>query len=587
MADYYVSPTGTYGGAGTIADPWNETAAGEFPAAGDTVYFRGGTYTGQVRIYVSGTSGNPITWRNYPGESPIMQPTQAEAFYPIESSWLVFDGFEILRTDGKWEYMIMLSSPQQTIRNCTFHGGRDDMLKILTSSSDVLIEDCTFYDFHHNAIDCTGADDVIIRRCTFYQAYGTYNEYGMVLLKGNTKRAEVYHCTFIGPGYDEYYGAALIFGGIMMDSQAAGFECEDSTAHDNLFYDLTGPAIAFWEANNCAAYNNTFVRTGTNSTAMVEVLGNLHHFYTGAQVGDPALHDDSQNITLQNNIFYDGDASNTLLYIAPECDNNIVTDYNIWWPAEGSANRFHSGYTDYTWAGYQTATSQGANSLIADPLFVDAANDDYHLTSGSPPIDAGTDPGTSWTDLDLNMRPAGATWDIGAYEYGGSVALTISAADSLAAGLADTATTGAALGLAVADGLTFQEAITRALGTDDGHVAPVDGWHQTSTQVDLLLTRATQSGGAARTGLTITDFAVNLWDQANNNDYTKAAGAAAPGSPTIAVTVNEVADGLYEWSFTPDAAGQFKLLVEYPTDSYVASATVVAVTQPVTVYVSG
>lgn len=110
--------------------------------------------------------------------------------------------------------------------------------------------------------------------------------------------------------------------------------------------------------------------------------------------------------------------------------------------------------------------------------------------------------------------------------------------------------------------------------------APVGDWHETSTQVDLLFPRVEQSDGSARTGLTITDFAVNLWDQADNNDYTKAAGAGAPGAPTIAVTVNEVAEGLYEWSFTPDAAGQFKLLVEYPTDGYVAQASVEATAVP-------
>lgn len=114
----------------------------------------------------------------------------------------------------------------------------------------------------------------------------------------------------------------------------------------------------------------------------------------------------------------------------------------------------------------------------------------------------------------------------------------------------------------------------------------VGNWHETATQVDLLLTRVTQSGGAARTGLTITSFKVDLWDQADNNDYTKAAGAAAPGSPAIVVTVNEVGDGLYEWSFTPDVNGHFKLLVEYPTDSYVAQASVGAVANPLTVYVS-
>ena len=106
--------------------------------------------------------------------------------------------------------------------------------------------------------------------------------------------------------------------------------------------------------------------------------------------------------------------------------------------------------------------------------------------------------------------------------------------------------------------------------------APVGDWVETSTQVDLLFPRVEQADGSARTGLTITDFAVNLYDQADTNDYTKAAGAGAPGGPAIVVTVNEVAKGLYEWSFTSDAGGNYKLLVEYPTDGYVAQAGVTA-----------
>lgn len=115
---------------------------------------------------------------------------------------------------------------------------------------------------------------------------------------------------------------------------------------------------------------------------------------------------------------------------------------------------------------------------------------------------------------------------------------------------------------------------------------PVGDWVETAAAVTLLFPRVEQSDGSARTGLTITDFKVDLWDQADNNDYTKTAGGGAPGAPTIAVTVAEVGDGLYTWAFTPDVDGLFKLLVEYPTDGYVAQAGVEAVANPLTVYLS-
>jgi len=62
--------------------------------------------------------------------------------------------------------------------------------------------------------------------------------------------------------------------------------------------------------------------------------------------------------------------------------------------------------------------SNGAHSIIGDPRFIDPAHNDYHLAFGSAAIDHGVDAGV-YTDLDGNVRPQGAGFDIGAYEYQG------------------------------------------------------------------------------------------------------------------------------------------------------------------------
>jgi hypothetical protein len=60
----------------------------------------------------------------------------------------------------------------------------------------------------------------------------------------------------------------------------------------------------------------------------------------------------------------------------------------------------------------------GRGEKIADPKFVDFAESDFHLTSGSPAVDSGerTD---FVTDFDGNPVPAGKAPDIGAYEFRG------------------------------------------------------------------------------------------------------------------------------------------------------------------------
>jgi hypothetical protein len=76
-ADYYVSVSGSDNSPGTEALPFRSPqAAANVVNPGDTVYIKDGTYpastaTGRVmNLSRSGTPGNMITFRNYPGHSP-------------------------------------------------------------------------------------------------------------------------------------------------------------------------------------------------------------------------------------------------------------------------------------------------------------------------------------------------------------------------------------------------------------------------------------------------------------------------------------------------------------------------------------
>jgi predicted outer membrane repeat protein len=73
----------------------------------------------------------------------------------------------------------------------------------------------------------------------------------------------------------------------------------------------------------------------------------------------------------------------------------------------------------------------GTGNINADPIFVDpdgldndvgTEDDDMHLKSGSPCIDAGTSIGAPSTDFEGDLRPQGAGYDMGADEYVGLVA---------------------------------------------------------------------------------------------------------------------------------------------------------------------
>ena len=60
-------------------------------------------------------------------------------------------------------------------------------------------------------------------------------------------------------------------------------------------------------------------------------------------------------------------------------------------------------------------------NIDSDPIF----SDDYHLSPGSPCIDAGTVTGV-YTDIDGELRPDGAAIDMGADEYMGGICFVTS-----------------------------------------------------------------------------------------------------------------------------------------------------------------
>ena len=75
---FYVDPAGGATNPGAIGSPWTlpVALAGGYPTntvqPGDTIFLRGGTYTGLFTNSLNGAFLNPITVRHYPGERPII-----------------------------------------------------------------------------------------------------------------------------------------------------------------------------------------------------------------------------------------------------------------------------------------------------------------------------------------------------------------------------------------------------------------------------------------------------------------------------------------------------------------------------------
>jgi Right handed beta helix region len=113
---YYVSPKGSDAAAGTLAAPWASFAhAQAVVAPGDTVYFRGGTYAyttattncksktdnvSPIPLTKSGTSGSPINYWAYPGETPVFDFSHVSnncriKGFSVTGSWLYLKGLQV------------------------------------------------------------------------------------------------------------------------------------------------------------------------------------------------------------------------------------------------------------------------------------------------------------------------------------------------------------------------------------------------------------------------------------------------------------------------------------------------------------
>jgi len=107
-AGYYASPSGTSGGDGTSARPWDLgtalAGAGGRIQPGDTVWVRGGTYRGAFVSNLRGTAPAPIVVRQYPGERAT-----------IDVNGFTNDALTVNGSYGVyWGFEIMSSSPDRT-----------------------------------------------------------------------------------------------------------------------------------------------------------------------------------------------------------------------------------------------------------------------------------------------------------------------------------------------------------------------------------------------------------------------------------------------------------------------------------------
>jgi len=381
----YVSTTGATTNCTTMQNintPASSIAAGlTCTASGDTLYIRAGTYNERILTAVSGGGeGSRTVIAGYPGETvtllPLSDAQQGVLYAPAGATYITFQNLVV---DGTH---VTLGASN------TGSGGSHSHLKFIgiESKNNVSGGAGFFLSGTFNEIsgpNCKIHDNRLSGYAPPQAPYGVYMDGQDNTIDG----CEIYNNSGYGVhGYDgNFYNQSrntvknsyIHDNGTTNQGNCSGAPCQvagillttgsaNRAINNKIINNYAGIDIGSTCASGCAVYNNT-------------IYGNT----TG-----PGLKTSATSSVIQNNIVVSNPA------------NNIQND--------GSSNTFSSNLC--------FGPGGTANCAITqDPLFVDSANNNFHLQAGSPAI--GIDLSAIFTtDFDNTTRTV--PWSSGAYVAG-------------------------------------------------------------------------------------------------------------------------------------------------------------------------
>jgi hypothetical protein len=401
--DYYVNvASGNDANPGTFTLPWQTMQKAVATATqGKTVAARGGTYTCAPVSYSSislnpansGADGAPITFRNYPGETPLIvpsSPSQGGLIGALGRNYITWRGFAVNNTlqygAGFW------NSDHGNISHCHIWGMRnpyvtDNCAALRTEYSSFLVfEHNTLHDSRNAALSSNGAAwTAYATNDSVFRYNDVYDVGSGVHLKTNVLAGLTFidRNVFYRNYFHDFYGASNEAPAIMINAGGSGYAGDDNDVYENL---IVNCQFAWLIGQRSANYRNKFRQNtvynmwpGTDSGQVW--IGNYGTDYDKAA---------QKNIEFYNNIFvslmsYGLPVMRAWLWPLPS-DTFDFCDYNCYFAINNDPPTWVYVYTERPLSEW---ISQGydAHAVLANPLFVGAT--DYRLQVGSPCKGAG------------------------------------------------------------------------------------------------------------------------------------------------------------------------------------------------------
>jgi hypothetical protein len=214
--------------------------------------------------------------------------------------------------------------------------------------------------------------------------------------------SQVANCVLYANRTGVYSGPNAVTACLARDNTYAGIETSrNSTLTNNVVVRNTTYGVGYSDGGggSTTILNNTIANNGS---------AEMYSYTVGTSV----------TFTFKNNVLAHSGAGACVNLSSSTMAAGTVWDYNCLWVMGGGAIGIYGGAPRATMGEWRTATGRDANSLNTDPLFVNDAGTDYHLTPGSPCIDAGSNESAPLSDFDGDFRPYNLLSDIGADEVG-------------------------------------------------------------------------------------------------------------------------------------------------------------------------
>jgi hypothetical protein len=407
LRDRYISPTGSdVTGDGALAHPWQTPGhALALAQPGDVIHLLSGVYGGAIyKANLQGTAAHPIK---------IVGPTSGAAII-----------------SGGNEGLHLVDAKYVILRNFSITAATDNALNVddggsySTPTEYLICDDLNIHDYgsggNNDGLKLSGVDHFYITNCRIINGSSGWGSCGVdmvgchngVILYNRMETVGQCHVQTKGGSADvtihanyfkDVFDRGINIGGstdagYFRPSIASGvnYEARHIRVTNNIFID-TESAVAFVGADECLAAHNVIYQPTKWALRILQETVSLN--------GVPFI--PSRRGEFDNNLIV---FSNSINQFANVGDNTEPSSFrfanNLWYCSDNPSFVYSGTYQSYT------PTTQINPLFGQNPLFVNGAGEDFHLTAGSPAINGAE---FGWVNTDYEGRCD--VHDIGAFRY--------------------------------------------------------------------------------------------------------------------------------------------------------------------------